>query len=62
MKSLVIVEHNNNSIKPSTFSTITAASQICEDVEVKAKMGQVLPHRHTLKPLEVVVPSSLDKR
>ncbi len=33
MKSLVIVEHNNNSIKPSTFSTITAASQICEDIE-----------------------------
>ncbi len=33
MKSLVIVEHNNNSIKPSTFSTVTAASQICEDIE-----------------------------
>ena len=28
MKVLVIAEHNNKSIKPSTFSTITAASQI----------------------------------
>ena len=32
MKVLVIVEHNNNTIKPSTFSTITAGSQICDDV------------------------------
>ena len=35
--------------------------KICEDVIVKAKPGQVLPHRHTLKPLEVVNPSSRDK-
>ena len=34
MKVLVIVEHNNKSIKTSTFSTITAASQICDDVDV----------------------------
>ena len=33
MKALVIVEHNNKSIKTSTFSTITAASQICESVD-----------------------------
>ena len=36
--------------------------KICADVIVKAKPGQVLPHRHTLKPLEVVNPSSPDKR
>ena len=36
--------------------------KVCEDVVVKAKPGQVLPHRHTLKPLEVVNPSSLEKR
>ena len=35
--------------------------KICADVIVKAKPGQVLPHRHTLKPLEVVNPASLDK-
>jgi len=34
---------------------------ICKDVIVRAKPGQVLPHRHTLKPLEVVNPSSRDK-
>ena len=33
MKALVIVEHNNKSIKTSTFSTITAASQICDSVD-----------------------------
>jgi len=32
MKVLVIVEHNNKTIKPSTFSTITAGYQICDDV------------------------------
>ena len=32
MKVLVIVEHNNKTIKPSTFSTITAGTQICDDV------------------------------
>ena len=33
MKALVIVEHNNKSIKTSTFSTVTAASQICDSVD-----------------------------
>ena len=33
MKVLVIAEHNNKSIKTSTFSTITAASQICDEVD-----------------------------
>ena len=32
MKTLVIVEHNNDSIKQTTFSTITAASKISGDV------------------------------
>ncbi len=32
MKNLVIVEHDNKTIKPSTYSTITAASKISEDV------------------------------
>ena len=36
--------------------------KICADVVVKSKPGQVLPHRHTLKPLEVVNPASPDKR
>jgi electron transfer flavoprotein alpha subunit len=33
MKSLIIVEHGNNSIKQSTFSTITAASKISDDCD-----------------------------
>ena len=34
MKALVIVEHNNKSIKTSTYSTITAqTSQICDAVD-----------------------------
>ncbi len=33
MKALVIVEHDNNSVKPSTLSTITAASKICDEIE-----------------------------
>ncbi len=33
MKALVIVEHDNNTVKPSTFSTITAASKVCDDIE-----------------------------
>ena len=33
MKSLIIVEHDNNSIKQSTFSTITAASKISDDCD-----------------------------
>ena len=32
MKTLVIVEHNNDSIKQTTYSTITAASKISGDV------------------------------
>ena len=35
---------------------------LCEDIVVKPKMGQVLPHRHVISsPLEVVNPSSPDK-
>jgi len=35
---------------------------LCEDVVVKPKMGQVLPHRHVISsPLKVVDPSSPDK-
>jgi len=35
---------------------------LCEDVVVKPKMGQVLPHRHVISsPLKVVNPSSPDK-
>jgi electron transfer flavoprotein alpha subunit len=33
MKTLVVVEHDNSSIKQSSLSTITAASKIGEDVE-----------------------------
>jgi electron transfer flavoprotein alpha subunit len=32
MKNLVIVEHDNKTIKPSTYSTITAASKISQEV------------------------------
>ena len=32
MKTLVIVEHNNDSIKQTTYSTITAASKISDEV------------------------------
>ena len=32
MKTLVIVEHNNDSIKQTTYSTVTAASKISEEV------------------------------
>jgi len=46
MKALVIVEHNNKSIKTSTYSTITAASQICDAVDFFIKnnsiTGQIL--------------------
>ena len=31
MKSLIIVEHNNNSIKQSTYSSITASSKISSE-------------------------------
>ena len=33
MKTLIIVEHNNDSVKPSTFSTITAASKISDKID-----------------------------
>ena len=36
---------------------------LCEDVVVKPKMGQVLPHRHVISsPLKVEDPSSPDKK
>ncbi len=36
---------------------------LCEDIVVKPKMGQVLPHRHVISsPLKVVNPSSPDKK
>lgn len=34
MKSIVIIEHDNINIKQSSFSTITAANKISDDVEV----------------------------
>ncbi len=43
------------------FTEDSPYRSICKDVQVKPKMGQVLPHRHNLKPLEVVTPASLDK-
>ena len=49
-------------LKGIEFAADSPYRNICKDVVVKPKMGQVLPHRHTLKPLEVVSPSSLDKR
>ena len=33
MKILIIVEHNNDSVKPSTYSTITAASKISDKID-----------------------------
>ena len=33
MKILIIVEHNNDSVKPSTYSTITAASKISDNID-----------------------------
>ena len=44
------------------FSPDSPYRDVCKDIVVKAKMGQVLPHRHNVKPLEVVSPSSDDKR
>ena len=49
-------------LKGIEFAVDSPYRNICKDVVVKAKMGQVLPHRHTIKPLEVVSPASLDKR
>ena len=44
------------------FTPDSPYHKICKDIVVKPKMGQVLPHRHNLKSLEVVNPSSPDKR
>ena len=33
MKILVVIEHDNKNVKQSSYSTITAANQICENVE-----------------------------
>lgn len=33
MKTLIIVEHNNDSVKPSTYSTITAASKLSDKID-----------------------------
>ena len=33
MKTLVIIEHDNETVKQSSLSTITSASQICDDIE-----------------------------
>ena len=49
-------------LKGIEFHPTSPYYKVCEDVVVRAKPGQVLPHRHTLKPLEVVNPASLDKR
>ena len=48
------------------FAKNSPFRELCKDVVVLPKMGQVLPHRHTIKTSESVskeeVPSSLDKR
>jgi len=47
------------------FAKDSPFRELCKDVVVLPKMGQVLPHRHTIKTLESVskgeVPSSPDK-
>ena len=49
-------------LKGIEFSKNSRYYKVCEDVVIRPRPGQVLPHRHTLKPLEVVNPSSPDKR
>ena len=49
-------------IKGIEFHPKSPYYKVCADVVIRPKPGQVLPHRHTLKPLEVVNPSSSDKR
>ncbi len=49
-------------LKGIEFAVDSPYHKICKDIVVKPKMGQVLPHRHNVKPLEVVNPSSDDKR
>ena len=45
------------------FAADSPYFHLCEDVVVKPKMGQVLPHRHVISsPLKVVNPSSPDKQ
>ena len=45
------------------FSVSSPYYNLCEDVLVKPKMGQVLPHRHVISsPLKVANPSSPDKK
>ena len=52
-------------LKGIEFSDNSPYKSLCEDVVVKAKMGQVLPHRHRT-PAKTILPevnsSSLDKR
>ncbi len=52
-------------LKGIEFAANSPYKSLCEDVVVKAKMGQVLPHRHTT-PSKTILPegdsSSLDKR
>ena len=33
MRALVIVEHDNKNLKPLTLNTITAASEVCKEVD-----------------------------
>ena len=49
-------------IKGIEFHPKSPYYKVCADVVIRPKPGQVLPHRHTLKPLEVAIPSSDDKR
>ena len=45
------------------FATDSPYFNLCEDVVVKPKMGQVLPHRHLISsPSQEVNPSSPDKK
>tara|TARA_X000000368_G_C22996432_1_gene696862 strand:- start:148 stop:681 length:534 start_codon:yes stop_codon:yes gene_type:complete len=45
------------------FAADSPYFHLCEDVVVKPKMGQVLPHRHVISsPLKVEDPSSPDKK
>ena len=52
-------------LKGIEFASWSPYFELCKDVVVRAKMGQVLPHRHTTPP-KTILPegdsSSLDKR
>ena len=55
-------ECGNLKLQGIEFAPSSPYYKLCEDVVVKPKMGQVLPHRHVISsPLEVVNPSSLGK-